>query len=161
MVKGRLYGFGSIRPQRVSARVTRFHTHIGGRSTFLDAEEILGSTPYIHDCDIEMAGNHSFRRFKVYFTRHRLLPANSALLSVNATCPWHGELLVMKVAEDGGRHIHLETRSDVIMARKTVSRKAISCCICGIVLKLYPHTGSSTKCKTVPEFPVDYAFMCE
>ena len=66
----------------------------------------------------------------------------------------------MKVAEDGLRHIDLESRSDVVMVRRMVSWKVLRYRVCEILRKIRPYTGSLTKLKAIPESPVHYAFVC-
>ncbi|KAI0349521.1 hypothetical protein OH77DRAFT_1225830 [Trametes cingulata] len=59
--------------------------------------------------------------FRVYFTRHRYLPPNSALLSVHAASAWHGQMLVIRQNETGTENANLK-RGDIPRINKLVSR---------------------------------------
>ncbi len=116
-LRGRLYGYGSNRPQSVSVKVAHFQTRRGSNE-YLAAEEFLGTSLFIHDCSIRLPGGP----FQLYFTRHRYLPPNRALLSAHPTTYWSGQILVMRM--DGGKHVNLK-RGDLALIQKVVRRYGV------------------------------------
>lgn len=119
-IRGRLYGYGSDRPRSVDVRVTNFSTTSGTRS-FVEAEQVLGCGAYIHDCDLKSLGPRSTQRFRIFFTRHRRLPPNTAVSSTRPPSDWHGQLLVLRVTEDGKRHVTLK-KTDTTLINRVLPR---------------------------------------
>lgn len=119
VIRGRLYGFGSNKPRSVGVKLTHFPTGAGTRP-FVVAEELLGTALFIHDCSVKFSGGI----FKIYFTRHRYLPANTALLSANPQVPWHGQILVVRMSST--RHVNLR-RGDLALIQKVTSRYVKPC----------------------------------
>ena len=129
-IRARLYGYGSARPRSVNVRITHFPTSTGSKP-FVQAEEVLGTETYIHDCDIQTIYPRSTKRFRIYFTRHRLLPQNDAIRYTHPGTSWHGQLLVVRLADDGGRHVSLR-RGDITFIKRLVKRYLVTIDQCRI-----------------------------
>ncbi|KAI0349672.1 hypothetical protein OH77DRAFT_1172279 [Trametes cingulata] len=115
-VRGRLFGYGYSRPRSVNVKLVHYFAR-SGRHAYLVAEEILGITPFIHDCRVRISGS----TFRIYFTRHRVLPPNLALLSIHASRPWHGQMLVVRLDETSAHEVNLK-RGDISRIDKIASR---------------------------------------
>ncbi|KAJ3007302.1 hypothetical protein NUW54_g3597 [Trametes sanguinea] len=114
-VRARLYGYGSGRPQSVSVRMTHYRARAGTTHSYLAAEEFLDSALYVHDCDVTSQGG----TFKLYFTRHRFLPPNPAVLSAHRRRIWHGQILAIRMNDSS--HVDLR-RGDLALIEKIISR---------------------------------------
>ena len=120
-IRGRLYGYGGDRPRSVDVRVTNFSTTTSRVRPFVEAEQVLGCGTYIHDCDLRSIGPRSTHRFRIFFTRHRRLPSNTSVSSTLPPWHWHGQLLVLRVTEDGKRHVGLR-RGDTTLITRALPR---------------------------------------
>lgn len=148
-VRGRLYAYGYSRPQTVGVRVTRYFTRSGPHA-YLAAEEVLGVTPFIHDCRVQVSGSS----FMVYFTRHRILPPNRAVLSVHDSTPWHGQMLVVRLDEAGTEHVNLK-RGDIKRINTIIPRCEREI-LSRRILPAYIWPGSSTRSHDARAYRVRY-----
>ena len=128
-IQGRLYGYGSSRPRSVGVRVTHFPT-TARAEPYVVAEEVLGSEIYIHDCEAQTYGPRRSKHFKVFLTRHRLLPSNTAIPAAQDGSRWRGQLLVLRMSEDRATYSSLR-RGDQALIHRMVPRHAnLFGCVC-------------------------------
>ena len=78
----------------------------GGPTHFPIVEGVLdgaNTQPHVHNCNVRMIDGPRIHVFRVFFKRHRRLPANKciAFMTPHLLPHVHGDMVVMRVAADG------------------------------------------------------------
>ena len=114
-LRSRLYSSLRRKPVliKVPTRCTRPARQGGPRFPFVESVLSAGRVqPYVHDCIVTVWETGKRHRFRVFFKRHRNLPANRSL---PAGIEFHGNIVIMRVgALDQFSVVNMRERDTVL-----------------------------------------------